>query len=387
MDSFFGGIPGQSFKFSAVFPSRSALREDLKKQPYSSIGLNEFVFVSYGLYNLTLDEAQEKNNYKLSTYEQNEKDDLDNYENRTFNSTLWQKIYKENLLWDKDKKLYWYENAPYVISDIEYLETLEASGYCYICLGTFTGTTPKIDFLNNKVIAPGANPFIDFDGSKLDNPKITLNLPRAIQFHWVKELPNLANEIDLLNNVGDYYIKTSFNELGFAGEVFILSNKIIEGRNQLSWEITGNYLTPTFQAKMTELPEGFEPQINVISPGELGLGSNQWRFDFQIPKGATGETGPAGSATVIGYIEGSWGGTLDDKEASIINTVRLSIYHEILTLEENKGHLAVVVRDLKDKTQSYWVCYPNYPKGKDEGYVVVPLVGGDNSNDRWEELE
>jgi hypothetical protein len=83
----------------------------------------------------------------LSDYDNNRKADLDKY-GRTFNSTLWQKVYSEDLQQKDDSGIIWYKNSLYTVADIEgYQKNSDNEinmGYCYICLGTFTGTTPLI---------------------------------------------------------------------------------------------------------------------------------------------------------------------------------------------------------------------------------------------------
>jgi hypothetical protein len=49
MNSFYDGLTGEHFKFSAIFPSRAALVEDLSSTTYSPVGLDEFVLISYGM--------------------------------------------------------------------------------------------------------------------------------------------------------------------------------------------------------------------------------------------------------------------------------------------------------------------------------------------------
>ena len=49
MQSFYGGQPGQSFKFGAIFPNRVALAKDLEMKYYSPVGLHEYVLINYDL--------------------------------------------------------------------------------------------------------------------------------------------------------------------------------------------------------------------------------------------------------------------------------------------------------------------------------------------------
>ena len=188
MNSFYGGIPGQSFKFSAIFPNRIAMAEDLKKQPYSSIGLNEFVLISYGLANSPYSSGV-IDNYYVSDFDKNRELDIEKYNGRSFNSTIWQKIYSEEL--EYDNGIYWYNGNSYIIADIEdgiNKENISSSGYCYICLASFTGTTPLLD-VTKQIVAPGEGPAVSIDNTHIDNPLLMFNLPRAIQFHWVSGLP------------------------------------------------------------------------------------------------------------------------------------------------------------------------------------------------------
>lgn len=375
MNSFYGGVPGQSFKFSAIFPNRIAMAKDLKKQPYSSIGLNEFVLISYGLANSPYSSGV-TDNYYISDFDKNRELDIEKYNGRSFNSTIWQKIYSEEL--EYDNGIYWYNGNSYVIADIEDgidKEEISSSGYCYICLASFTGTTPLIDITETITVAPGVEPQVSVNNEALDNPVLTFSLPRAIQFHWVAGLP-IAEEEQGKGHLGDYYINVNN-----GGKIY----QLIKTENSYKWKDLNAYITPRFIAEAYQSPEGSQPKVTVTHENNNDYGNNTWKLRFDIPKGDTGDTGQAGSATVIGFIVGSWFGDLEDKEASIIAAVK-SKYGEILELPENKGKVAVAVEDTQ-ANQGYWVCYPNYPEGFDEGYVVISLVGGDNATDKWIELE
>lgn len=175
MISFYGGPAGQSFEIKEVFSTYGDLRNDINKGWKSEIAVGEFVMVSYGA---PSDDAYE---------ERRDKDLNAGYGNQ--NSTLWQKIYNEGA---------------------------STTGIDYRFITSCTGNTPRIDFVDEEgvsggieVIPAGDEPYIKFDPSDVDKPKVTLYLPNAWQF---------ANpEMAALLNYGAAPAVTMVEEIGADG--------------------------------------------------------------------------------------------------------------------------------------------------------------------------
>lgn len=149
MNSFFGGPPGQSFAIKATFRSRygtaangitDSMEADLAQGWTSPISIGEFVAISYGLPN---DDNYEI--YKLRDI---------NIDGKTYNSTLWQKIYRE-------------------------LDGT-ANGISYKLISSMTGNTPHIIIdTPSEVLNADEEPDVIFDGSNIDSPHIKFKLPQS----------------------------------------------------------------------------------------------------------------------------------------------------------------------------------------------------------------
>lgn len=133
----------------------------------SSIGVGEIVLVSYGLpggRENTLIDYDEQRNIDLNQY------------GRSYNSTLWQKIYIEEA-----------ESKEYQLREIETIFVSGTYGLGYRLLASLTGETPKIDFVFNKgevenggnVLNANEHPRLTINTLDFDNPKITFWLPQS----------------------------------------------------------------------------------------------------------------------------------------------------------------------------------------------------------------
>lgn len=132
----------------------------------SSIGVGEIVLISYGL--------PGGREGTLVDYEKQRDIDLEQY-HRSYNSTLWQKIYVEEA-----------ESKEYQLRDIETIFVSGTYGLGYRLLSALTGETPKIDFFFNEEAEDGGNvlnadehPKLTIDTLDYDNPKITFWLPQS----------------------------------------------------------------------------------------------------------------------------------------------------------------------------------------------------------------
>jgi hypothetical protein len=85
MNSFYGGPAGQAFEIVKVFSNKVAMQADLKERWQSSISVGSYVFISYGL----------PSDDDKTGYSSHRAEDAETY-GKTYNSTLWQKIYTEN---------------------------------------------------------------------------------------------------------------------------------------------------------------------------------------------------------------------------------------------------------------------------------------------------
>jgi hypothetical protein len=153
MDSFYGGINGQSFSIKKIFTTKVALDADLSSGWTSTISVGEFVIVSYGM---PTDE-----NYE--TYRQK---DL-KASGKSYNSTLWQKTF------DGD------ENG-------------SAHGLSYKLISSMTGNTPNI---GADVVWEDANvnPYVVKTGDDLDKPVFTFHIPHS----WDFETGSVASKREL----------------------------------------------------------------------------------------------------------------------------------------------------------------------------------------------
>ncbi len=142
MNSFYGGLNGQSFAIKKIFSSRHQMEMDLNNGWTSSISVGEFVVVSYGMPN--------DPNYDIYKSE-----DLRYYNNKSYNSTLWQKIYDET-------------------------DGRAANGLSYKLVASMTGNTPRITLTDPTVVLDAdQDPQVDWNNTDLDNLILTFKLPRS----------------------------------------------------------------------------------------------------------------------------------------------------------------------------------------------------------------
>lgn len=141
--------------------------KDLSMRWQSPIGVGEIVLVSYGLPG-GRDET-------LTDYEEQRDIDLNKY-HRSYNSTLWQKIYVEEA-----------DSKEYELRSIETIFVSGSYGLGYRLLASLTGETPKIEWKFNRTqVEDGGNvlnadefPKLTIEDADYDNPKITFWLPQS----------------------------------------------------------------------------------------------------------------------------------------------------------------------------------------------------------------
>ena len=150
MMSFYGGPAGSSFEIKEIFANRVALDDDLNLRWQSPIGIGDYVMVSYGLPN------DEDNDYNTK------KDpDVAKY-NKTYNATLWQKVYIDDGVEDKNVVLI--ENTTY--------------GLGYKLIASLAGNTPQF-ITETDVVDADQWPMVHIDNTEIDTPTMTFELPRA----------------------------------------------------------------------------------------------------------------------------------------------------------------------------------------------------------------
>lgn len=177
--SFYGGQSGKDFKISAIFRNKSELIADLNKRWNSSINVGELVLISYGL--PAMDSIRDENGNLLpmpdskSEFMTNKNSDWENFK-KTYNSTLWIKIYKEESKLSQE-----YEELLKI--EKEFISANDSSakdfGLGYALLASFTGETPYLQ-ISHDIINADKTPYISPDkDSTPEVPKYTLHLPQS----------------------------------------------------------------------------------------------------------------------------------------------------------------------------------------------------------------
>lgn len=144
MQSFYGGPSGKSFIISWIFSTKNgtgnSMQNDIGMGWKSPISVGSYVVISYG-------EPNSKD------YEFYLKQDLD-IDSKSYNSTLWQKIYDET------------QN--------------ENNGISYRLIMSMAGFTPRIEFLKPvESLDADQMPDIIYDNTNVDKPTVQLRLPQS----------------------------------------------------------------------------------------------------------------------------------------------------------------------------------------------------------------
>ena len=223
-NSFYGGIKGESFKISRIFQNKAMMEADLNKGYTSSYGVGSYVMVSYGIQNrkvisatklsdVNLNNLQEgdyvvinnssntnfdivytkKDNslvesFSVSTgefksYSENKDIDLKKY-GKTFNGSLWQKVYINQE--DLQNTSFRYISDIYQgqIEESEVLFIKNANfGVGYKLISSIVGEIPVFSLKDTIVLPPKDNPKVEINVISPDNPQLQFSLPRAIKFY------------------------------------------------------------------------------------------------------------------------------------------------------------------------------------------------------------
>lgn len=187
--SFYGGNQGQNFSVSAIFENKIALMADLEKRWSSSIGVGEYVFISYGAPNRNqpikkIENGVEKyytsdnvliteanwnywiDNIPVSPWQKNTAIDVAAY-GVSNNMTLWRKIFKED------------SDTTDALTGIEEFYISEDFGIGYQMVAALASSTPVITFDDTEALDANKLPFISVDYTSIDNPVFTLHLPQS----------------------------------------------------------------------------------------------------------------------------------------------------------------------------------------------------------------
>lgn len=461
MFSFYGGQPGQSFKVTAIFPNRTTLSEDLKQGMFSPVGLNEYVYINYGTQNeeanLNWTEENEET-IEVNAYNYNRLTDNKNYGGKSYNGTLWQKIIGNNLEQEKNSeegssdvlnkyKYYKYGDTPQFITEIEPSSTkiisdngeqqTNNSEYKYICVGSFTGTTP-IFTIDIEPLAPADNPDVTIDSANIDNPILTFKLPRAVKFWFGNNIQD--NRIilpkDDTTSAGDYYIvsdstiddgngetynrgeilqlikyqstlmeldkqdraiytfkKTNMDIVpGFNSKIIIDNDKrdtyqivnnelilnngegTIEPRNSINdYQISLNLPKPYLPGEVTAMTLENSDDLAEV---EINKDVSTYDLNFKIPRGKPGKGTQILSARELEFIS-------EDQENNWSDTIRQYLINNGLAegMDIYKVQPVVVKHYLTDEYSTYWCTYNNV-------WSIQPLGGGAGTAIlEWEELD
>ena len=233
--SFYGGKQGKSFRISKVFQNKAELIRDLNARWNSSIGINELVFINYGnpgnkdivvhtgeiieIDGQKLPPAPkdltlfEKNrfidfNYEFSVYDEEQGQYVTKADGKLFNTTIWQKIYKDDIPIKTDTKIDPIKGIDrYMISD--------DFGVGYELVACLTGNTPEISVESSWIYTdqePRA--YLNKENYDAEKPLIHFDLPKGITLLYGPELTN-RNATELRLDVtekfgtGDYYINNT----------------------------------------------------------------------------------------------------------------------------------------------------------------------------------
>ena len=233
--SFYGGKQGKSFRISKVFQNKAELIRDLNARWNSSIGINELVFINYGnpgnkdivvhageiieIDGQKLPPAPkdltlfEKNrfidfNYEFSVYDEEQGQYVTKADGKLFNTTVWQKIYKDDIPIKTDTKIDPIKGIDrYMISD--------NFGVGYELVACLTGNTPEISVESSWIYTdqePRA--YLNKENYDAEKPLIHFDLPKGITLLYGPELTNRNTtelRLDMTEKfgTGDYYINNT----------------------------------------------------------------------------------------------------------------------------------------------------------------------------------
>lgn len=380
MVNFYGGQPGKDFRLAKIFNNKQEVIDDLNKGIVSSIGVGEFVIISYG--DITDDE-----------YDDNFKKDKPLEEgapHKSYNGCFYIKDYIANP------------------QEIDKENDIANGGWVYRFISRFTGPIPRFqetvnvsisteDISKPKISIDPTNPDIPIMNIELPNPTATMqaiegqqgiqvelrkmedsNISDGLDFNFTYPKPQLfVNKVDstvdpsaslddntftfnltLPKGVALHQVTTLEGLTGINGDLYLITGEDKKGQVyqcknngfDFLWDLVPS-ITSVVDKKFNEpislnvdLDEenGYKltfsfPAIPVLSVEantlapeakatvQLNETDNGYKFKFGIPQGKTGNKGDTGNPMVI------WDG------------------HEPLELSGNKTEL----QEIKNAIQAY----------------------------------
>lgn len=303
--SFYGGRPGKPFTLTEVFGTYIDLCNDADMGWMSPIPIGDYVLIGYD-------------------WENKEKTGTSSNDNKIFNGTLWQKVYKEDI---KD------ENNLTVLPDKIYNQIIITNtsgkqeryyfangasggiGYQFI---SETGNTPHLGLNELIVLPPNEKPKLEKDNEESghDNTIYTFSLPRSSNYYYfdrllsvngtvlsligtdgtflkeisaaaIKEIEYENGNIQTItitsdNNIGDYFIQKS------TGIIYKVENTdnglclVFKAKLSITPEVQIEYSTYSYKEEETEYVRN-EIQINeLISKDSQGYLTSGYKFN--LPK-------------------------------------------------------------------------------------------------------
>lgn len=284
MDSFYGGQPGKPFIISQIFRNKLELVSDLQQRWISPIMPGEYVIISYGSYT-----SWDQSDASKNQYQENYDKDYPVY-GRSYNGTLWEKIYYEPTEEDiqdlidgghhnvsNDPGGTGFENVTdvegvtYLMSGNETIFYSEDYGLGYKLITALTGNTPIISVDDTIILGPLEDPNVTINTNDVNNPELQFSLPRAVRFFFGDQLGSSTTpEVDK-----DYTIASNLMPAGMeVGDYFINKNT---GYVFLFRESTGQNYTMQFKAC-------FQPPApessHTIGPAYYRDENNDWQRNY-----------------------------------------------------------------------------------------------------------
>lgn len=327
MYSFYGGQPGKPFTISTIFSNKKELVSDLQKRWISDIMPGEYVMISYGSYSIYSSDEGDKTQYQVNY-------DIDYpIYNRSYNGTLWEKIYYEpteqdiaDLINDdftvgSDPGGTGFEDITdgngitFLMSGNETIFYSRDYGLGYKLITAMVGNTPLLGVAEPTIIlGPLEDPDVTIDSSDINNPELQFYLPRAVKFYFGDLLGTDTNPI-----VGNFYYVSSDP---FEGEEIRKGDYYINRNTGYVYrleDIKGNSYGFTFQACFQ--PPAPESVHNVVNPyyqdeeGQYRTNypritfnkiANGWQAIIETPKMPDFTVGPISFVGPLeqGYVEG-----------------------------------------------------------------------------------
>ena len=147
-----------------LIKNNESLLGDLKKRWYSDIGVGEIVIVSYGMPHDIEYDIYKNIDLKYQHKSINGTNIIVEDNNKTYNSTLWQKVYI-----DEGQNI---GKHDLLVEDATY-------GLAYRLLSSMTGNTPSFNFQTH-IVDNDEEPWVEVDSTNVDYPILHMYLPKNL---------------------------------------------------------------------------------------------------------------------------------------------------------------------------------------------------------------